>query len=483
MTRAQTISTFLLAFSRTITFLTVVALGLSNSFAASSSKIPKPTDRLAPPPPAPAVEESVVNLKVSVAVNELAVAADAAVPREGAQEETWQDGGTLPGYGAFAYIYRFVRGPVSVRAAGNRLVTEFPEVQYRLVVRMTNPRGEAIEGECGHAPDPPKRLRLLATSVLSWSDKWTLESETSFDEPQFDDSCRLTNLGIDGTPIVKSLVIPRLQPLAVAIDAKVRERTEARKRVEAVWRALQEPTALPPNLWLTLNPTSAEISPIRSDGDQLIRTSVNLLLRPTASTGPQPSVNAQPVPSLQLSPRSLDGFHLTLPILAKYSEINRQLSEHLVGEEIPTSVGRSLKIVSAQLYGSGANLILEMGVTGAMNGKLYATGKPVVDVATHTLSFEQFNFTVETKNVLVRTASWLLHSKLLSVVEPETHIDLSDEIETLRRQLSGTLTRELVPGTWLEGSVENLRARAIYPVPGGVEIQILADGLLQLSVR
>jgi hypothetical protein len=31
--------------------------------------------------------------------------------------------------------------------------------------------------------------------------------------------------------------------------------------------------------------------------------------------------------------------------------------------------------------------------------------------------------------------------------------------------------------------VTSLQPRAIYPVPGGVEIQVIAEGSLQLSVR
>jgi hypothetical protein len=172
-----------------------------------------------------------------------------------------------------------------------------------------------------------------------------------------------------------------------------------------------------------------------------------------------------------------------VPILAEYSAINRLLEQRLVGNEIPSSVGDPLKIVSARLYGSGANLILELGITGGINGTLYAIGTPVLDTDTNTLRFEQFNFTVETKNVLLKAVNWVGHEDILARLEPETRIDLSEQVGTLRRQLSGALTRQLTPDMWLEGSVTGLQPQVIYPVPGGVEIQVIADGSLQLSVR
>jgi hypothetical protein len=454
-----------------------------SGFGGSGVEIPKPSEAVAPPPPAPPVEESVLHIRVTVSLNDVASAADEAVPHEGAKEEVWQDGGTLAGHGPYQYFYRFVRGPIQARMVEDRLVIEYPEFRYRLAIKLIKPDGAVIVGGCGYDDDLPKRLRLTATSRVSWSDAWRLKSETSFDPPIFLDPCQLTDQDIDGMPIVRSLIDARLPALGSAIDEKLHERTEAKGRAGAVWQKLQEPAALTPNIWLTLNPTGAQAGPIGAEGERLIQTSVDLLLRPTASLGSQPASASRALPSLELTPRSGDGFHLALPVFAEYPAINRLLDQRLVGNEIPSSVGDPLKIVSARLYGSGANLILELGVTGGINGTLYAIGTPVLDTDTNMLRFERFNFTVETKNVLLKAANWMVHDDILSRLEPETRIDLSEQVDTLRRQLSRALTRQVTPDTWLEGSVTSLQPRAIYPVPGGVEIQMIADGSLRLSVR
>src|SRR6476646_6785303 len=71
--------------------LSILVFCLLAGCGGTQVEIPKPTDRLAPPPPPPHIEESIVHLKVSVPVNDLAFAADAAVPREAGQEDTWRD--------------------------------------------------------------------------------------------------------------------------------------------------------------------------------------------------------------------------------------------------------------------------------------------------------------------------------------------------------------------------------------------------------
>ena len=231
---------------------------------------------------------------------------------------------------------------------------------------------------------------------------------------------------------------------------------------------------------LVLNPQDAQVSPIVSD-DAVIHTSVNLILKPEIRKGTLPTVEERPLPPLRLAPTSLEGFHLVVPVVADYAVINRRMQQRLVGQEFRPPVGDPVEVTSAQLYGSGDHLIIELGVTGGMNGKLYATGKPVYDSQTRILRFENFDYTTDTRNVVVHSADSLFHQDLLTRIEPETRIDLSNRIEGLRSQLESLLTQEIEPGLRLEATVSKLDALGIYPVPGGVEVQIVADGLLELS--
>ncbi|HEY6084303.1 MAG TPA: DUF4403 family protein [Nitrospira sp.] len=445
-------------------------------------EIPRPTDALKPPPAPPPVGPSVVNLNVNLPLSELAAVADGAVAQSSGKEDSWQDGGTLPDRGTLQYQYWVVRGPLNVTGDDDRLVSDFPSLQYRLALRMSMPEGMALEGRCGYGNDPPKRLRLIARSRLSWTDHWTVKSDTAFDPPQFRDACLLTGVDTDATPIVRSIVESRLPSLAAAIDAKVKERSESRQRAQKVWIELQKPRELGPERWLLLNPQDAQVSPILSDG-QVIHTSVNLILQPQIRSGPMSPTPDRPLPPLRLAPAPLEGFHLVVPVFAEYAAINRRMQQRLVGQEFRAPIGDPVEITSAQLYGSGENLIVELGVTGGMNGKLYATGKPVYDSQTRTLRFENFDYTTDTRSVVVHSADSLFHQDFLSRIEPETRINLSDRMENLRSRLSSLLTHEVEPGVWLEGTVTTLDALGIYPVPGGVEVQVVADGVLELSMH
>jgi hypothetical protein len=461
-------------------WLSVLCAG--SAWAASQLDIPKPADPLRPAPPPPALEASVVNLEVQLTAEGLAAAVDEGFPQVAARENDWSDAVTLGEREDIRFLYRLVRGSFRYRMDHDQFHVSFDQVRYRVWARRNEGDG-FVEGRCGHGDDPPRRLNLAARSTLSWSDRWRMRSRTTFDEPVFVEPCLLTGLDIDATPVLKAVLQPRLAALAQSIDRIVREQTEAKQRAEMVWQKLQEPVEFAPNQWLQFQPRDARVSPITSNGTLVLHTSVNLVMAPRVVNGSKPDSVSMPLPPLQMTPLPLEGFHLALPITVDYGRINQRLEQDMIGQEFQTPVGDTLRVEGVQLYGSGDKLILALQVSGGVNGTVYATGTPVFDEGLGTLKFVDLDFTLDTRNVLVKSANWMFHQNILSSLRSQASIDLSGQLQTLRSRLTSALTRDLGPNARLEGEVTSLRPRGVYPTAGGVEVHIIAEGSLWVELR
>ena len=423
-----------------------------------------------------------VNLDIRLPAEELAVAVDEGFPPVASREEDWNDAGTLGGQDDIRFLYRLVRGSFRYRMNHDHFDVSFDHVRYRVWARR-NQGQEFVEGRCGHGDDPPKRLNLAARSALTWSDEWRLQSHTTFAEPVFVEPCQLAGLDLDATPLLKAVLQPRLVALGQSIDRIIRRRTEAKKRAETVWQKLQEPIELSPNQWLVSNPSDARVGPITSNGTLFVKTSVNLVMEPKIVSGSKPEAVPTSLPPLQLAALPLEGFHLALPISLEYARINQRLEEEMLGQEFQTPLGDTLKVEGVQFYGSGDKLILALRVSGGVNGNLYATGTPVFEEGLGILRFVDLDFTVDTRNVLVRSANWMFHENILSSLKAHAVIDLSSQLQTLRSRLETALTRDLGPGARLQAEVLTLRPRGVYPTASGVEVHIIADGAMWVELR
>ena len=461
----------------------VFLLWLTSSAAESLPTIPKPTDQLLPPPPPPAVEPSVVNLAVSASLQHIAQAVQASFPIHHEHEDQWTPGKRLLEGAPFEYRYYLWRGPAQFRLAGSQLVTEFPDVRYRIAARVAEADGQARIGTCGYGDQWPRHLRLTATSLLTWTESWRLHTTTTFGPPALADECRLTPLIADVGPLLAAGLNERLPQFAAAIDRTVAEQAEAKQRAEGIWQRLQEPVELKRGMWLAYQPTLARAGPIAAEGEATLRSVVSVVFNPMVTLGGKPALLPTSLPPLQLDQTAAaEGLHLGIPVLVSYEELNRRLAPQVMGEEIRPPVGAPITVVGLQIYGSGDRLIAAVTVSGGVNGTLYLAGRPSLDPVTQVLEFRGFDFTMETRNVLAKATDRMMHDAILEKVLPDTKIDLRDRFEELRNRIERQFTRELVPGTWLEGAVTRMEPRGLYPVQNGLEVQILVDGNLKLTV-
>ena len=157
-----------------------VCICAPSAWGGSRVDIPKPTDPLQPAPPPPALGRSVANIDILLPVDELADAADQAFPQVAAREDGWNDAPELPGRQDVRFLYRLVRGGFKYRMEQDQFVVRFDDIRYRIWMRQSL-GGSVMDSRCGHNGDPPKLLRVIARSELSWSDTWRLRAKTTID--------------------------------------------------------------------------------------------------------------------------------------------------------------------------------------------------------------------------------------------------------------------------------------------------------------
>lgn len=451
--------------------------------AGTDLAIPKPTDVLRPPPPPPVLEPSVVNVTIGRTLREMRAAVEQSIPVHHRHEEEWIPGKRRLNGMPFEYQYYIWRGPVQFRIESNRLITEFPDVRYRVRVRLEEPNGVAQIAECGYGPDAHIRMKIEASSEVRWSEGWGIHTETRFGRPQFGEPCRLGRLDLDITELLEDWLNERLPSLAATIDQTFLQHVEAKKRAQMIWESVQEPMELNAGTWLLFRPKEPRAGSLSIDSHKSVRTVVSLAFEPMIAVGAKPRVDTRPLPPLQTGPTAKEGFHLSVPLLIPYEELNHRLATEVVGEEIIPPVGSKIQITGIRAYGSGTRLISEVTVKGGVNGKLYLQGKPTLAPDGRTLEIRNFNFTMETSNVLVRLANRMMYDTIRDKILPYTKIDISDRAELLRQRVERQMNRALGEGIWMESDVTTLTPSSIYPVKGGIEMQLLIDGTLGISLE
>jgi uncharacterized protein DUF4403 len=456
-----------------------VAIGLLAGCGGSMLSIPRPTDSLAPPPAPPVLEASRLSLLVELPPSRLSDLAADTAPLEFGGEDAWI---TVPigiGPAGLEVQYHVWREGWRFEMVQDRLVTRL-DLRYRVRGRLI---GGPVLGQCGHDGEEAPRLRIVASSTLAWTEGWGLRPTTAVAPPEFVDPCRALPGGIDATPLMQRLMTPALEAGVAALDARIAERAVSRERVTTIWDRLATPLEVAPGAWLALRPRAAQAGPIVGTEAGTLRTVVELIAQPIAKIDAAPDPEHRPLPDLARVASPPSEFHVALPVRVPYAALNKRLAETVVGTSVDVGGGRTLSVAEIQAYGSGPQVILQVGLSGAARGFAYLAGTPAIDPESRTLRFDGLQFSLESDSALVRATGRLLHRTLVAQLESRARLPLGAQIDTLRAQLGAALNRELAPGVDLAGSVDRLDLRGVYPIQDGLEAVVVFGGALRLNAR
>ena len=254
-----------------------------------------------------------------------------------------------------------------------------------------------------------------------------------------------------------------------------------RQMAGKAWDALQGPVKLTDDLFLLINPRAATISPLSGPGDTM-SVVVGLLAKPKIVARPLPPAPAQPLPTLNLTTVPPEkGFHIALESEVSFEYLGNELTKKMGGRVYPAN-GGTIVIEKVTLYGSGDSVVVAVRVKGEVRGTIYLTGAPLYDESARSFTLRNLEYTVDTKEVLVKAADWLLHSRLKDSLAERATWYIGDRIDAYKDLLSRALNRNVNEHVNISGKIRDLRPVSVGITTNAIKAVLVADGTVEVSV-
>ncbi|HUI46357.1 MAG TPA: DUF4403 family protein [Nitrospirota bacterium] len=255
-----------------------------------------------------------------------------------------------------------------------------------------------------------------------------------------------------------------------------------RERASAAWEALQYPIPLTDNLALLLNPQAVHVSPSSAQNEQgdEFTVVIGLVARPRIITNNTPHPSAPPVPHLSTAP-SESSFHIALESELSYQFVGSELAKRLEGQVFTRGDNR-IRIGNVKVFGSGESVILQLRVTGTINGTIYLKGTPAYDALSRRLYIRDLDYTVETRQVLVKAEDWMFHTRLRKSLEDAAKWDIGNRIDGLSGLLTKALNRKLTQHVAISGTIDTIRPVAVGLTDAALRAVLVLDGAAELHI-
>ena len=280
---------------------------------------------------------------------------------------------------------------------------------------------------------------LLSQVVI---EEMSIKSKTKIDRIVWEQNPTLIFYG-NNIPmgfLIDPLISSQSSNIASSIDGSLKGLLDFKPIIKQEIQSFRDPILLSDEykLWLKIMPNALISSPLRMNKEKI---SLDLSLKTKLKTilGKQP---AKAPAFNDLTFKSDDPIvketEIKLPVETDYQELSALLTKNLKGT--PLYEGKKKVFLdSIQLWHSNAKLIIGVRTIGAVNGWIYLRGVPKFNELTSELYLDDLDFDINTKNVMVKSLSWMLSGKILKIFQENSKYSLKKDLDNLKKELDKQL--------------------------------------------
>lgn len=276
------------------------------------------------------------------------------------------------------------------------------------------------------------------------------------------------------------------EEIARQIDRQALLNVDIKSLVKEAWTLIQTPYQVSSeyNVWLLVTPIDVLMTPLSGSGkSSAFSFGIKAYTETYIGETPEASVNRE-LPDITFTDSIPSQFSVGLSSKIPNEEVNRLLAQQFVDQTFTFNNGKyHITITDILFYGSGSDLVIQAGIKGSVNGVIYIKGKPAFNPTLQTLYMEDLDFDLQTKNKLIKTASWIMHGKLLDSFNEALTIPVGEQIKWAIQTFEQNLDNlEISPGVYLDGNLDELKPSGVFITPESIIATVTAKGEANISV-
>lgn len=385
-----------------------------------------------------------------------------------------------------SYSYLFKRTPLTFYGVENQLISTINgEYSLRLnycpkCTSLFNKTGNCvvprIYASCG-VDEPMKKIKAQFGTYLKLNKDYSIYSKTKLLKLNLLDPCKITVFKYDATSEVKKEFRKSLNDMAIEIDSQIKE-TNLKKDVQILWDKISGPIPLGAFGYLYINPKKISLSNLNYKSD-LASLNFNLYAKPIFKSSLDTSFKFSKVPKLSTYKKE-DGFSIEFDIRESFDSlsvlINQQLKDSLIKIKKHVFIFKECSVFNA----SNKKIGIKISFSGKKKGTLFLVGTPYYNSKNKILSFPDLDFDIETKNLLLKSAKWLLNKKVKEKMIAAAVFNLEKEIDNIKKQINTALNQEYMSKVTLSGKVNKIDIKQISLLENELFIRAIGAGSLKV---
>lgn len=328
--------------------------------------------------------------------------------------------------------------------------------------------------------DADWNLRMNSTTTLQWDDLPVIE---------------FAGLKLDLPQLFGKAIQKQTNQISAIIDREVPKLVQLRSMVSSSLNSLSQPALIDANTntWLALTPKQVLITPF-SGKDSLLRFNIGISSLVEVVSGNKPENISPQLPPVKQVPALDDKIKLMLSSRISFEQINLLLQREVVGKmNRITDKDYDIEILDAQAFPNGNKLYAGIKLNGwfrqgkvtkKIKGIVYVEGTPTYDEAKQQVYIDQFDFDIQTRDALLKSASWLINlGAFRKKITQSLVFPIGKQLQDARTQATQALNKRYANYLQLSGQVTRIAPAQVIITPQYLRIDIAAEGNIEARLN
>ena len=364
------------------------------------------------------------------------------------------------------------------------------QMNYRVPVKIwvfkklldnifTGKRGIEAEGE----------VALQFKTTIEVKPDWSMTPHTELVGNEWIRNMSIkTGMGNLDIKYLADIIISRSRSMVTtAIDQELQSQLQFRKNLEDAWTMMQQPVSIPSsygNWWVKLTPQSVVMTPFWTTGN-ILQANIGIQSLAEVVAGTQ-----QPIfrpntylPSFVSGKNINNDFTISLSTDISIKQAEAMAKSFAVGQ-IFQPAGKRIQIEDIQLFGQNDKIIVNTKFSGSYTGSLYMIGRPAFDPVKNTIFLADLDFELQTKDYLIKSATWLFDRAILNKMKESCVFPLDENTKYFKELMNSQIhDYKFNNNIALKGFVDDIRVNDIKVLRDKLKIYITSKGNLNVEVQ
>ncbi|MBF00080.1 DUF4403 family protein [Flavobacterium coralii] len=177
-----------------------------------------------------------------------------------------------------------------------------------------------------------------------------------------------------------------------------------------------------------------------------------------------------------------DKITATVAAVSTYESASKLITKNFQGQEFGSGK-RKVTVQNVNLWSKDSKMIIALDLTGSINGTIYLSGYPSYNAVTKEIYFDQLDYVLDTKSVLLKTANWLAEGMILRKIQESCRYSIKENLEEGKKNLTPYLNNySPMAGVYINGSVNDFEFDKIELTDKAIIAFIKGSGKMNLKI-